>query len=75
MNETINFYIEVWYKNEWGFYTFINLIKSLLTKYKNGTMTLKEISWLENIVGKEGEKIKERYMNKWELINELYVLV
>ena len=75
MNETINFHIEDDMKIEWGFYTFINLIKSLLTKYKNETVTLKEISWLENTVGKEGEKIKERYMNKWELINELCVLV
>ena len=56
MHETINFHIEDDMKIEWGFYIFINLIKSLLTKYKNETVTLKEISWLENSVGKEGEK-------------------
>ncbi len=60
MNETINFYIEVWYKNEWGSYTFMNLFKFLLTKYKNEIVMLKEISWLENIVGKEGEKNKRK---------------
>ena len=60
MNETINFCIELWYKNEWGFYTFMNLFKFLLTKYKNEIVMLKEISWLENIVGKEGEKNKRK---------------
>jgi len=60
MNETINFHIELWYKIEWGSYTFTNLIKSLLTKYKNETVTIKEISWLENVVGKEGEKNKRK---------------
>ena len=47
-------------KIEWGSYTFTNLIKSLLTKYKNETVMLKEISWLESIVGKEGEKNKRK---------------
>ena len=60
MNETINFHIEDDMKIEWGFYIFINLIKSLLTKYKNETVTLREISWLESIVGKEGEKNKRK---------------
>ena len=60
MNETINFHIEYDMKNEWGSYTFTNLIKSLLTKYKNETVTLREISWLESIVGKEGEKNKRK---------------
>ena len=47
-------------KIEWGSYTFKKLIKSLLTKYKNETVMLKEISWLESIVGKEGEKNKRK---------------
>lgn len=44
MNETINFHIEYDMKNELGSYTFTNLIKSLLTNYKNETVTLKKIS-------------------------------